>query len=68
MDRIKFTACALVALLGLAACGDTVGEQALIGAGGGAATALVLDGDLLTGAALGAAGNVAACQSGAANC
>ena len=57
-----------VALLGLAACGDTVGEQALVGAGIGAGTALILDGDPLVGAAGGAAGNVAYCQANPGKC
>ena len=43
------------ALLGLAACGDTVGERGIIGAGAGAATAAAVDGDLATGALVGAA-------------
>ncbi|QBF32853.1 hypothetical protein [Thalassococcus sp. S3] len=53
---------------GLAACGDTVGEQALIGAGAGAGTAAVLDGDLVAGAAVGAAGNVLFCQQNPSRC
>lgn len=47
---------------GLAACGDTTGEQALYGAGAGAAGAAVLDGNLITGAAVGAAANVIYCK------
>jgi len=50
-------------VLGLAACGGTVPEQALFGAGAGAGTAAVLDGSLATGAVVGAAGNVAYCQT-----
>ena len=46
----------------LAACGDTVPEQALFGTAAGAGTAAVVGGSLLTGAAVGAAGNVAFCQ------
>ncbi len=62
MQRVK--ALAAIAILTLtAACGDTLGEQALVGAGAGAGTAAVLDGDILTGAAIGAAGNVAYCQT-----
>jgi len=52
----------LAVLGGLSACGDTLGQQALIGAGAGAGTAIVLDGDVATGAIVGAAGNVAYCQ------
>ncbi len=54
---------AIVALFGLAACGDTLGEQALIGAAAGAGTAAAVDGDIATGAIVGAGGNVAYCQS-----
>lgn len=46
----------------LAACGETVGEQAIVGGAAGAGTSLVLDGDIVTGAAVGAAGNVLYCQ------
>lgn len=53
---------AVAALLGLAACGDTVGEQAVIGGAVGAGTAAVLDGNLAAGAAIGAAGNLLYCQ------
>ncbi len=61
MFKIRF-AVLLAVMGGLAACGDTLGEQALIGAGAGAGTAVVLDGDVATGAVVGAAGNVAFCQ------
>ncbi|MFP7571598.1 hypothetical protein [Marivita sp. S2033] len=54
---------ATCALLGLAACGDTIGEQALGGGAAGAGVSAVAGGDLLTGAAVGAAGNVAYCQT-----
>lgn len=59
---------AVLALTGLAACGDTLGEQALIGAGAGAGTAAVVDGDLVTGAVVGAAGNVAYCRTYPGRC
>jgi hypothetical protein len=54
---------ALISVLGLAGCGGTLPEQALFGAGAGAGTAAVLDGSLATGAVVGAAGNVAYCQT-----
>ncbi|MRU14273.1 hypothetical protein FDP25_02405 [Roseovarius sp. A21] len=54
---------ALSSILGLAACGDSVPEQALFGAGAGVGTAAVLDGSLAAGAVVGAAGNVAYCQA-----
>ena len=53
----------ILALLALAACGDTALEQGLIGGGAGAGTAIVLDGDVATGAVIGAVGNVAYCQT-----
>ena len=46
----------------LAACGDTFAEQSLIGAGAGAGTAVLLDGNPVLGGVLGAAGNVAYCN------
>ncbi|MEM9550552.1 MAG: hypothetical protein AAGA05_05220 [Pseudomonadota bacterium] len=60
--------CAGALLAGLAACGDTIGEQAVIGGAAGAGTAAVLDGNLLTGAAVGAAGNVLYCQQNPGDC
>lgn len=57
------TVLGLVALLGLSACGDTIGEQALLGGAAGGGTAVVAGGDPLTGAAVGAAANVAYCQT-----
>jgi len=49
--------------LGLAACGETVPEQAIFGAGAGVGTAAVLDGSLAAGAVVGAAGSIAYCQA-----
>lgn len=66
--RIKFTVLAVAAALGISACGETLGEQALIGAGAGAGTAAVLDGDIATGAIVGAAGNVAYCRTYPSRC
>ena len=62
IDTLK-KSLALCALLGLAACGDTLGEQALLGGAAGAGTAVVTNSDPLTGAAVGAAANVAYCQT-----
>jgi len=59
---------ALAVCAGLAACGDSVEQQALYGAGAGLGTALVLDGNPIVGAALGAAANTLYCQIGQANC
>ena len=52
----------------LAACGDTAGEQAIIGGAAGAGVAAVTSGSLVQGAAVGAAANVVACQTNIANC
>ncbi len=48
---------------GLAACGDSTGEQALLGGGAGAVGAAVLNSDPLFGAVVGAAGNVLYCKT-----
>ncbi len=53
----------LATCAGLAACGDTVGEQAILGGGAGAVGAAVLSADPLFGAAVGAAGNVLYCKT-----
>jgi len=55
-------------MLGLAACGDTVGEQALFGAGAGALGASALGGDATLGAIGGAAANTLYCQQNPGNC
>ena len=52
----------VLALGGLAACGDTAAEQAISGAGGGAGAAAVFDGTVATGAAVRAAANPNYCQ------
>lgn len=67
MQRILL-ALGLVSGLALAACGDTLGEQAVYGGAAGAGVSAVTDGDVLTGAALGAAGNVAYCQTYPGRC
>jgi len=64
----KIWIAAVAALVTLSACGDTLLEQGLMGAGAGAATAAVLGGDVTTGAALGGAGNVLYCQQNPSLC
>lgn len=59
---------AALAFLGLAACGDSVPEQALLGGGAGAITGAVVGGSVITGAAVGAAGNVVYCQAYPSRC
>ncbi|MCF3594517.1 hypothetical protein LZG00_10940 [Rhodobacteraceae bacterium LMO-12] len=63
---IKFVAAGSLVLV--AACGDTAVEQALMGGGAGAATSLVLDGNVATGVVVGAAANVAYCQKYPTRC
>ncbi|MDJ0626655.1 MAG: hypothetical protein QNJ44_00235 [Rhodobacter sp.] len=60
--RIRHLALTGIAALALMGCGDTVTEQSIIGAGAGAGTAAVLDGNVALGALVGAAGNVAFCN------
>lgn len=59
---VKKISLALALLGGLAACGDTIGEQAAVGAVAGAGAAILTDGDILLSAVLAAGGNVAYCQ------
>jgi hypothetical protein len=61
--QLKTMAIGITLAGALAACGDTVGEQALIGGAVGAGTAVVTDGSLAQGAAIGAAGNLLYCQA-----
>ncbi|THH35801.1 hypothetical protein E4Z66_12010 [Aliishimia ponticola] len=60
---IKIPAILSAALLSLAACGDTTGERAIFGAGAGAGAAAVVNANPVTGAAVGAAANLAYCQT-----
>ena len=62
MQSKSSTLLAMLALVALSACGDTIPEQAVLGGGAGAITGAVVGGSVLTGAAVGAAGNVAYCQ------
>lgn len=59
---------AMALCVGLAACGDTIGEQALFGAGGGFLGAAVVGGDPVLGALVGATANVLYCEAGPGNC
>ena len=59
---------ALAAPLALAACGDTIGEQALSGAVIGAGATAIFDGDVGTGAVVGAVGGLVYCQAFDATC
>ena len=68
MRRAKIIAVALAGFAGLAACGDTVGEQALVGGAAGIGTAAVTSGNIGTGAIIGAAANVAYCQTNPGAC
>lgn len=68
MRRAKIFAVAAFALGGLAACGQTVGEQALVGGAAGIGTAAVTGGNVGTGALIGAGANVAYCQTNPGAC
>ncbi|MCG7519254.1 hypothetical protein [Ruegeria sp. Ofav3-42] len=61
--RISKFFLAVATCAGLAACGDTTGEQALLGGGAGAVGAAVVNADPLFGAVVGAAGNVLYCKT-----
>ena len=58
----------ITASAGLAACGDTIGKQALGGGAVGAGAAAITGGSLAQRAAIGAGAHVLACQSGAVRC
>jgi len=66
--RRVYGAVSILALLALAGCGDTLGEQSIMGAGAGAGVAAVLDGNVALGALVGAAGNVAYCERYPSRC
>ncbi len=68
MSTIFNISAAIFTAATLTACGDTLGEQALYGAGAGAATAAVLGGDVATGAVVGGAGNALYCQTYPSRC
>jgi len=59
---------ALAVCAGLGACGDTVGQQAVVGAGGGLVGAALVNGNPIVGAALGTAANIAYCQQYPSKC
>lgn len=60
--RIRHFILCGAAALGLAACGDTLGEQAILGGAGGVGGAVIAGADPVTGAVVGGAANVAYCQ------
>lgn len=63
--RIATLAIGLAALSG---CGDTWGEQAAVGAAGGGTVAAAVNRDVITGAAIGAAANIAYCRRYPSRC
>lgn len=65
---LKPIALAVVASLGLAACGDTVTDRAVIGGAVGAGAAAVTSGSVVTGAAVGAGANVLYCELNPGKC
>ncbi len=63
----KIWIAAVAGVFTLSACGDTVLEQGLLGAGAGAGTAMVLGGDTTTSAVVGAGVNIY-CQNNPGKC
>ena len=61
-DRLTRTIATLT-LFALAACGQNLPEQSVLGAGAGVGAAVVLSGGVAAGALVGAAGNVAYCKT-----
>ena len=53
---------------GLAACGDTMGEQLLYGGAGGFGAAALTGGNVYAGTAIGAAANTLYCQNNPGKC
>lgn len=53
---------------GLAACGQSTGEQVVYGASAGALGSLLLDGNPVTGAAVGTAANLIYCKENPGKC
>lgn len=66
--RIRTVVLATVAALGLAACGDTVGEQAVLGGAVGGVGTAALGGNAVAGAAVGAGANVLYCDRYPSRC
>ena len=65
--RKTFSILVVTSIMALSACGDTLLEQGLLGAGAGAAGAAVVGGDTTTGALAGASVNIF-CQSFSTRC
>ncbi len=59
---------AFAALAALAACGDTLGDQAILGASAGTAGAVITNGNPVRGAVIGASANVLFCQAFPESC
>ncbi len=60
--HIKHIFAALGLCTVLAACGDTIADQAIAGTAIGAGAAVITNGTIAKGAVIGAAGNIAYCQ------
>ena len=59
---------AIVVAFALSSCGDTTGEQALIGGGVGAGAAAVFSANPIIGAAVGAGSNILYCRQNPVSC
>lgn len=64
----KAASLAAIAIFTLSACGDTTGEQAVIGGAAGAGTAAVTNGNVVAGAAVGAGANILYCEANPGRC
>ena len=67
MAKTAFITVAISGFL-LAACGDTTGEQAILGGAAGVGTAVLINSNPVTGAVLGGAANVAYCKLNPGKC
>lgn len=67
-SRRNLATVAAIACLGLAGCGDTPIEQALLGAGAGVGVATVAGTGLAGGALIGAGANLVYCQKYPSKC
>jgi hypothetical protein len=59
--QFKVRIAAFAGLVALSACGESLGEQAIIGAAAGVGTALLIDGNIGAGALVGAGLNMLVC-------
>lgn len=66
--QIKSIILAGACAFGLSACGDTLGEQLIVGGAAGGAAAAATGGSVAEGAVIGAGANAAYCQTNPGAC